>query len=196
MQQGEPRGTLLVVCRGLTLVTTLLETGEEVALKVSGVGKALGLADWLKDEATYAVTATALSDTTIVFLDPTELRRRLQDGSHLDTLFNQIGSHLSILEHRLSSLQAYDAFNRIVQFFLDVVLELGLEGEENVVLPLRPSRSVLAKLAGLTPETTSRILGDLQRRRLIRRSDERFVIPSLARLRQALAQSGKKTRGR
>lgn len=64
-----------------------------------------------------------------------------------------------------------------------------MNGEKEVALPIKLTRTIIAEFAGLRRETVSRVLTQLQRKRLIRQHDRHIVIPSLSQLRKALRRA-------
>lgn len=78
-----------------------------------------------------------------------------------------------------------DASSRVIHLLLDLVRQLTLLDEEEVRLPVKLSPTIIADMAGLRRETVSRVLADLQKRRLILQSNRFITIPCLNRLRNA-----------
>lgn len=190
VRQGEPRTSLPMVCRGLIIITTLTEAGDEVVLQTCGVGEFVGLTDWLQGQETYSISGRALIEATVVSVKPEDLLRRVEmNPRFLTALLRQIGFQTSALEHRLGRQTVQDASGRVIYFLLDVVRQLGMTGEKDVVLPIRLPRTVIAEFAGLRRETVSRVLTHLQRKRLIVQSDRHITIPCVSRLHKALRRT-------
>lgn len=186
MLHGEPRASLPIVCRGLTMVSQLTEVGDEVALQCCGVGDFLGLADWLQGEGSYSSSGRALMETTVVFVRPEDLLAQVQSNPRsLTALFRQIGSQVGTLQERVGLRAVQDASSRVIHLLLDLVRQLTLLDEEEVRLPVKLSPTIIADMAGLRRETVSRVLADLQKRRLILQSNRFITIPCLNRLRNA-----------
>lgn len=187
VRQGEPRTSLPMVCQGLIVVTTLTEAGDEVAIQGCGVGEFVGLTDWLRGQETYSISGRTLIETTVAFVKPEDLLRRVEmDPRLLTSLLRQIGFQLNALEHRLGRQTVLDASGRVVHSLLDLVRQLGITGEKDVALPIRLSRTVIAEFAGLRRETVSRVLTHLQKKRLLVQSNRHITIPYLSRLQKAL----------
>jgi CRP-like cAMP-binding protein len=190
VRQGEPRTSLPVVCRGLVIVTTLTEAGDEVAFQACGLGEFVGLTDWLQGKETYSISGRALIESTVAFVKPEDLFDHAQTNREvLTALLEQIGFQTHALEHRLGWQTVLDASGRVVHSLLDLAGQLRVNGEKEVALPIKLTRTIIAEFAGLRRETVSRVLTQLQRKRLIRQHDRHIVIPSLSQLRKALRRA-------
>lgn len=186
MLHGEPRTSVPIVCRGLTMLSRLTEVGDEVALQCCGVGDFLGLIDWLEGEETYSSSGRAVMETIVVFVRPEDLVSEIQSNPRsLTSLFRQIGSQVGTLQRRVGLQAVQDASSRVIHLLLDLVQQLVLLDEKDVTLPVKLSPTIIADMAGLRRETVSRVMAHLQKRRLILQSNRFITIPCLDRLRKA-----------
>jgi CRP/FNR family transcriptional regulator len=188
VREGEPVSYLVVVCRGLVVTTMITENGDSLAFETKGMSGILGLSDWLLRHSTFTVSVQALADTTVAFVKPQALLSRVMKpgGPYLNTFFEQVGTQIQTLQDRFCHQTIQPALGRVAHDLLQFVKQLGILTRNNVVLPVKANRQLLAQLNGLTRETVSRIFSELSRRRLIRWAGRRLVIPDIGKLEQIL----------
>jgi len=187
IHEGEPSAWLHLVCRGLVLVTTLGEGGEESVLHVVGVGGIVDARDCFSSSDIHAVSARALTDATILFIRHDELHKRLEAAPfHAAKLLRQIVTQLQMLEERYVERQSEDASRRVVRTLLRLV-QLSEKGSGvGVVLPFPLGRSLLSQLAGTSPETISRVMARLRKMGVVRQARYEVRIPDVRRLQEIL----------
>jgi CRP/FNR family transcriptional regulator/CRP/FNR family cyclic AMP-dependent transcriptional regulator len=127
-------------------------------------------------------------DTTVAFVKPHVLMSHaLKTGEpSLHSFFKQMGAQLHTLEARLCQQTVQPALGRVAYCLVQFVRQLEISARKNVVLPIKANRQLFAQLSGLTRETVSRMFSELSRRRLIRWSGRRLVIPDIRKLEQLL----------
>lgn len=189
IDEGEPSAWLHQVCRGLVLVTTLGEGGEESVLHVVGVGGIVDARDCFSSSDIHAVSARALTDTTILFIRHDELNKQLEAVPYLAArLLRQIITQLQVLEERYAERGSQDAYRRVVRTLLRLV-QLSEQGSATeVVLPLPLRRSLLSQLAGTSPETISRVMARLRKLGVVRQARHEVRIPDVRRLQEILSR--------
>lgn len=190
VKEGEPAGTLHLVCRGAVFVTASDESGTEAGLYLVGAGEFLNATDLFPEHQTYSRSAACLEDVTITAVSGEALRGWMQRSPTLTaSLLRQVVSQMRLLEERHRQLQCRDTPARTIQVLLQMVDMCASRGTKNVVLPFRLKRSVLARLVGASRETVSRVLSNLLARGLVSQLDHRLMIPDPARLEEAARAS-------
>ncbi len=194
IHEGEPSAWLHLVCRGLVMVTTLGEGGEESVLHVVGVGGIADIRDCFLSSDIHTVSARALTDTTILFIRHDELHKRLETvPSFAARLLGQTAAQLQMLEERYAERESEDAHRRVVRTLLRLV-QLSEQGSGAVpagrqaegVLPFPLGRSLLSQLAGTSPETISRVMARLRKLGVARQARHEVRIPDVRRLHEIL----------
>lgn len=188
VREGEPLSHLIVVCRGLVVISVITENGESLALETKAISGIPALSDWLLGRPTFTVSVQALVDTTVAFVKPHVLvSHALKTGEpYLNSFFKQMGAQIHTLEARLCQQTVQPALGRVAYCLVQFVKQLGISARNNIVLPIKANRQLFAQLSGLTRETVSRMFSELSRRRLIRWSARRLVIPDIRKLEQIL----------
>lgn len=167
------------------MVTALNESGHELAMHLLGVGGILDALDIFLQKPCYSVSAKALTDAVITFIKPDVLHQRLATEPLLMLkLWRQVCAQMRALEERYSRLQSHDVSNRLLHALLDLAQCCEPPPGNKAVLPMRLTRSCLAKMVGTTPETISRVMASLRKRRLVLHSAQRITIPDVQRLRE------------
>jgi CRP-like cAMP-binding protein len=190
IHEGEPSAWLHLVCRGLVLVTALSEGGKESVLHVVGCGGIADIRDCFSSSDIHAVSARALTDTTILFIRHDELHKRLEAAPFpAMKLLGQIATQLQMLEERYAERESEDAHRRVVRTLLRLVrlsekgsaaMPAGRQAE--VVLPFPLGRPLLSQLAGTSPETISRVMARLRKLGVVRQARHEVRIPDVRRL--------------
>jgi CRP/FNR family transcriptional regulator len=115
----------------------------------------------------YGVSAEALETTRVSFVGSAEFVSLFQSDPSTSLFFlNKLATELRDTEVRLVNVVRRSAAQRTAQTLCQLLKIHGsLQGG---LLNITLSRGELGELADLTPETTIRMLGDLQRRKLIK----------------------------
>lgn len=178
---------LEMICRGLVMLLSLDRQGEESLVRMVGPGGFLCLSEWLQAKKTHAVSAKAVTDVFVAGLVTEEARAcLLQDITTIDVFLKQIGSDVQQLESTAAGLRSPHAPARVLQHLLQLAKWLHLAEAPTVRFPVILPRWVIAKATGLRPETVSRVMAQLQRKKLIAYEERRIIIPDVARLSTAL----------
>jgi CRP/FNR family transcriptional regulator len=186
IEEGEPVTGLHVMCRGAAIVTAMTAEGARFVLHLVGTGGILDAPDVLAERPSHSVSARALTDALVLFVRLETAQARLrEDPALIAKLCHQAGSQLYTLQERYIRLQSQDTSRRVVQALLELAHACGRPQGRSLVLPLVPKRSLLAQIAGTTPETISRMMSSLRRRRLVRTRKGTLVIGDVKKL-QAL----------
>jgi CRP-like cAMP-binding protein len=188
--EGAPANGLCVVCKGIVMVTSLTEGGNEAALHLMGTGGILNVTDGFLGRPASSISATALTESAVLFVKPEILHDRVKGEPDLMVrVCRHVASQMLHLQERYGRLLSHSARHRIGHAILELVRASGQLSSGKMVLPIRLKRSLLAQIAGTTQETVSRAMMSLRKRRLIQHSDRQITIPDVDRLRSAVAKN-------
>lgn len=127
--------------------------------------------------------AEAALDSTVILLPGDELRRLMEDSSSLSLgITKLIGLRRKRIERRLRNLLYRSNRDRIGHLLLELTEQYGRHTDEGVLLDIRLSHQELASIIGVTRETVTTLLGEMQLDGLLRVSRQRVVIRNLHRL--------------
>jgi len=146
------------------------------------------LTDTLLETPTYSVSAKVLTDAAITFIRADELRRHLEGSPSATWKFlRKVGAQFQAIEKQ-QRLQRANTTVRVAHALLELAQSAALKPTDEVVLPIKVKRSLLAELAGTTPETVSRVMGQFRKNRLVRQENQLITISDMQRLRDLVRQ--------
>ena len=173
---------LYVLCHGRIKVSRADGNGREQILRLVDPGGVLG-EEVLIEGARYVGTARALEDSLAAFVAREDLLRllRTHDGLGVSLLFHLARELVSIQTH-LTRVALADARSRLATLLLDLCGRYGQPGRGGdpahmamgqasglgVQIALNLSRSELAAMVGLTPETVMRLLSEFREEGILR----------------------------
>ena len=127
--------------------------------------------------------AEAAVDSTVILLPGDELRRMMEASTSLVMGISKlIGIRRKRIERRLKSLLFRSNRDRLGHLLLELAEQYGKAVEEGVLLDVKLSHQELAAIIGVTRETVTTLLGEMQLEGLLKVSRQRVVIRSPARL--------------
>ncbi len=158
-REGEPGEAMHLLVGGRISLYKLSPDGREIVIKVIKPGEVFAEVI-LFERKFYPVTAVALTDIFVLKL----LRRDLLDLLRQEDFRNDFIAMLlrkqRYLTERIQQLVSQDVEQRLRAFLLE---QYGEKKEINIEI----NKKQLAAAIGATPETLSRLLQDLKRRRLL-----------------------------
>lgn len=160
---GQPATRLYVIAQGAVKLSRRTSEGRDLLTDVLGSGEHFGTLPALGEER-YADSARALTPGCMLSLDTAQL------GAVLDAYpqvaraaLTAIAGRLRDAQDRAHRLSAATAEQRLAATLLLLADRLGIHRGEQLVINAPLTRDELAGLAGLAPETASRILAQLRR---------------------------------
>ncbi len=127
--------------------------------------------------------AEAVTESTVILLPGAELRAMMEATPHLSLgVTKLIGLRRRRIERRLQHLLFRTNRERLGHLLLELVEEYGRPHEQGVLLDLKISHQDLASIIGVTRESVTMLLGEMQLAGLVKVSRQRVVIRDLDRL--------------
>lgn len=134
--------------------------------------------------------AEAAVDSTIILLPGDELRQLLEESAALSLgVTKLIGLRRKRIERRLRNLLFRSNRDRLGHLLLELTELYGRSVEEGVLLDIKLSHQELASIIGVTRETVTTLLGEMQLEGLLLISRQKVVIRNLRRLSTSLDAS-------
>lgn len=162
------------ILSGWVKIRTFNLDGKEVTLNILGVGEMFGEMAAL-DQVPRSTDVITLTPTVIGSLPASDFVRLIETepiaGIHLARL---MAKRLRQVNRRLR-LRESDSTSRVADVLLFLAEGQGTQGTRGVEIPNLPHRE-LSSLSGLARETVTRVLGKLERKKLIQRDPERDVL--------------------
>lgn len=168
--EGEKPPGLYVVCRGKTKIYKSGSTGHQLITRIESPGDLLGHRSLLATEA-YSGNAQSLGES-VISLIPQEkffgFLKRHPDASL--ALLKELSKDVRRGEDKARDIAFKPARCRLAQVLLQA------KNEESHPEKLRLKRKELAEMAGLSIETTVRLLKDFEKKGLIRRKGPAILL--------------------
>ncbi|HMO51876.1 MAG TPA: Crp/Fnr family transcriptional regulator [Kiritimatiellia bacterium] len=153
--EGDQGGAVYLLTRGNVQAGKTDANGNHVIIKVFKPGEMFAQVILFESPA-YPVTATAITDATVIGLHRRDLLVALREEAFRCDFIGQLMRRQRFLANRLASLSSPDIEDRLRQFLLE---QYGTSPK--IICPLR--RKDMAAAIGVTAETLSRLLTRLKK---------------------------------
>lgn len=176
--EGEKPQGLYVVCTGKAKIFKSSRTGQQLVTRIEKPGDLLGHRSMLSGE-NYSGSAEAMQESVISMVDASTFTQFLM--KHPDAalvLLREVCKDVRRGEDKARDIAFKPARSRLGSVLLNVMQP---NGKSPLVAGLK--RKDLAEMAGLTIETTVRLLKDFEGRGLIQRRDKDILIRDESKLR-------------
>ena len=180
---AQPQG-VYIVCTGKVKVYKSSRTGQQLTTRVESPGDLVGHVTLLASEGAYPGTGEALDPSVVSMVDTrtfTEFLTRFPQAAL--ALMRELARDVRRGENKARDIAFKPARGRLADILLRM---MQVRKPYPVVAGIK--RRDLAEMAGLTIETTVRLLKDFEEREVLRKKDKDLLIVSEERLR-ALASS-------
>jgi len=155
-EAGQPVEGFYLVVSGSVKIFKLSPEGKEQIMGVFAAGQSFAEAAVFQSMRGYPASAQCLQDSVLIFVPRDVLLRQIGRTPELAfRLLAGMAAKLRRLVGLVEDLTLRDARGRLCRYLLTLVPE----GEEEIVLPF--PQTVLARMLGITQETTSRTLKTL-----------------------------------
>lgn len=175
--QGDPADHLFLLTKGCARHFYVTEEGKKLLLKWLGTGDLFGGLTILSTPSPYLVSTELVTDSSALMWDRTTIRRLVE---HYPRLLENalLGASDFIAWHLTShiSLACYSARQRLAQVLVTLARTVGQETPGGVILDI--SNEELANAANITPFTTSRLISDWQRNRVLTKRRGKVLLRS------------------
>lgn len=131
--------------------------------------------------------AGAAVDSVVVLLPGDELRRIMETSADLSLQVTKlIGLRRKRIERRLRSLLFRSNRDRLSHVLLELTEQYGRVIDDGILLDIKLSHQEMSSIIGVTRETVTTLLGEMQDQGLLTVSRQRIVIRDLKRLAASL----------
>lgn len=152
-EAGQPVEGFFLVVSGSVKIFKLSPDGKEQIMGVFSAGQSFAEAAVFQSMRGYPASAQCLQDSVLIFVPRDVLLRQIGRTPELAfRLLAGMAAKLRRLVGLVEDLTLRDARGRLCRY----LLTLAPEGEDEIVLPF--PQTVLARMLGITQETTSRTL--------------------------------------
>lgn len=174
--EGNPAFGVYCVSQGKIKLTKSNEDGRETLLRIAGPGDLIGF-QHIVQNGVNDLTATALEDTQICFLDRTFLQKMVQEeNSCAMELLTHLAKDMATMQERVNGLQSKSVRERVAFLLLDLSKRYGVETPDGVRLGVHLSREELASMLGIATETLIREISILKEEGTIEQEGKAIII--------------------
>ncbi|MFS8534664.1 MAG: Crp/Fnr family transcriptional regulator [Limnochordales bacterium] len=174
--EGEPSHSLYFICSGRVKVYRVSADGREQILHLLGDGDPIAVVPFF-DGGAYPANAEVLTDAEIAFIRFEDFERIARaNPSILLRMLRLLAQRLRRAQEQIASLALKSVGGRLAQRLLDLADRHGVPVPGGIQVDLQLSRQELGNLIGASRETTTRLLQQLQREKLIRLEGSRVTI--------------------
>lgn len=188
--QGDKVEGIYLVNNGRIKVSIVGKNKEERIIRLAGNNNIVGHRGIAISK--YPITATALSDSSLVFLPKDIFVRLIKTNPELGLfMINFLADEIRDTEDRLVNLIQLEVRERIASILLTLIELFGFDDNEPTKLSYTLSRTDFASFAGTTYESVIRALFVLQKAKLIKLSGKNILITDVAGLKRMVQNSAR-----
>lgn len=159
---GDPATSLFFLASGTAKLVRPSAQGHDVVLNILGPGEGCGTLGLL-GQPVYPDSAVALTDSCVLVMSAGVLQDTMERHPRMAlTVLDEVLHRLEQAEETIRRLSADNVRQRVAAALLFLADKLGDPQSEAIALAFPLTRSDLAALTGMTPETVSRVLSGLR----------------------------------
>jgi CRP/FNR family cyclic AMP-dependent transcriptional regulator len=176
VQEADEGDSLMVILSGRVKVVLHSEEGKEIILSILKDGDFFGEMSLLDGEPRSA-TVIAMEDSTLLIIQRNDFLYQIEKNPSIaKAIFAEMSRRMRRADERIGNLILLDVYGRIARFLLDLARAEGKKVEGGILIEKRPTQQDIASIVGTSRETVSRVLGELNRRKLISISGKSITI--------------------
>lgn len=179
--QGDPLTHIHLIKKGYIKAYTILDSGDTRTILILGPGDIFPLAfseslDWKNYEVRYFYQT--LCDCQLVTLSSEVLRDAMDDDpSQLKAYMNYLTASNQAVTHQLEVMKNKKAIDKVAMLLPYLAQKTGKESRPGVYqIQLKLSHQELADLSGITRETTTSLVKELEKSGVIKQQRGRWQI--------------------
>lgn len=182
-QEGDPGDRMYVVIRGKIKLGLSSPDGRENLIAILGPSEMFGEVS-LFDPGARSLTATAVTDSTLLGLGHSELRPWLAERPEVaEALLQQLAHRLRRMNDSLADLVFSDVPGRLAKALLDLAKRFGTPAKPiGIHVAHDLTQEELAQLVGASRETVNKALADFVSRGWLQLEHRAVVLLDIERL--------------
>ena len=165
-----------VIHTGRVKVNIVHEDGREIILSLLGEGDVFGELSLL-DGQPRSANVVAAEPTELITIRRDHFIDLIYKHPHIATeMLSELAGRLRKTDMQIEGLALMNVANRVSKTILNLVAEQGQKQEGGVLLQKRPTHQELARMAGTTRETVTRVLSRLEKQGYVRCDGRRIFV--------------------
>lgn len=176
IRQKDTPKSLIILNEGSAKAITITPDGREQILHIYTNGDFFGEQFLISDqEATFSVQT--LQNTAVCMIEKRDFEQVLRAFPDIALkVISELGTRMSRLETSLQSMGVRNVDARVAALLLDWTTKYATQTPEGTVIRLPLSREGIANYLGITRETVSRKLGQLENEMMIRTLTNKTIL--------------------
>lgn len=169
---GEKPAGLYVVCSGKAKIFKTSRNGQQLIMRIAGPGQLLGYRSMIAEE-NYSGSSESMEESVVSFIEQEPFYAFLKKfPDAMMQLLKRLAQDVREGEEKARDIAHKPAKARVSDA---LVRMMHMNGHKQPVVT-GVKRKEIAEMAGLTVETTVRVLQDLEQRGIIKREEKAIVI--------------------
>lgn len=191
INQGDQGNLLFVLLSGSVKVSLIDSHGKEIIIRMLYKGNFFGEMSLL-DGQIRSTTVTAIEDTEALVIYRDQFKRLIQQKPHVVLeILATLNRRLRTATEKISSLKFLDAWGKVAKVLLDLQPKVDVVKNSPIgggVPNLAYSREEMAKIAGISRETFTRIINELEDSGFIRFDNKDIIVTAPAKLKEIISR--------
>jgi len=180
--EGQETDGLYIVTSGLIKVFKLYKDGREKTLAILREGDIIGEVT-ISGSTIRSATVGAIEHTNILVISKTDLHELLRQIPGLSIRVIETLSHrLRQTNRQVEELTFLNARSRVICNLITLAKECGQTDKNGIKITLRLTHADLANLVGVTRETVTKVLSELQNSNLIQINNRQIRVLDIQKL--------------
>lgn len=174
--EGNPSFGIYCVSKGNIKISKLGENGKESIIRIATDGDVIGHRS-LFTEDYYSISATAIQDTNVCFVDKKYILKLIQEKPTVASgLISKLARDLGASENKVASFSQKNVREKLAELLLVLKQSHGVQEKDLTKLDIKLTREEMASLIGTATETLIRILSEFKDEDLIHQENKILYI--------------------
>lgn len=175
--QGDDADAIYIVKSGIIKLTRIMESGEEIIVKLVHQRHAIGENTLFSDVPKHEVSAIALEEVELCGLDRSSFENAIIENPELaKDVIRSLGNTLTKLHMEVAESTAFSSTDRVLGVLRDLADQNGIETEVGILINVNITQSELSSMVGLSRVMTSQILKKLESDGTIKKDKRKYIL--------------------
>ncbi|HHY79824.1 Crp/Fnr family transcriptional regulator [Thermoanaerobacter thermohydrosulfuricus] len=184
--EGEKGEAIYFVKSGKVKISKTSSIGKEYIIKIMEKGDVFA-ESILFVGGEYPATAEAIEDSEVIMLKNKDIENLILKNTEIAlSIIKLMAKRLKNVSYIIENLALRDSIGRTASVLLTFAKERGVNVKEGILLNLNLNRQDLANIIGISRETVTRVLSQMDKEGIIKLNRNKVIIKDIERLREML----------